>query len=212
MNFMFGWHGSRRGLTFPLDFVHSKFTNDLGVGFYAGETYEQAATYVSSFAHAEVCAFVFSRSNDLEIYEMGVDLDWMIAIAYFRGHLDAFIADKRLMRLFTRIQRSDVVIAPIADNSMYEIITVFASGEITDEQCKHCLAANQLGKQFVFKSKKALERVNFLSCFYLSPLEKKSLYDERAAHTALGLNKMKLARIEYRGKGRYIEEIFHEKV
>lgn len=40
---------------------------------------------------------------------------------------------------------------------MFRIIDSFIEGEITDEQCIHCLAATNLGLQYVFKTKKCLE-------------------------------------------------------
>ena len=46
----------------------------------------------------------------------------------------------------------DYIIAPIADNRMFQIINAFIDGEITDEQCKHCLAATNLGMQYIFIS------------------------------------------------------------
>ena len=50
----------------------------------------------------------------------------------------------------------DVIIAPIADNSMYSIISDFIEGGITDEQCINALSANRLGRQFVILNDRIL--------------------------------------------------------
>ena len=101
----------------------------------------------------------------------------------------------------------DYIIAPIADNRMFQIINSFIMGEITDEQCKHCLAATNLGYQYVFKSDKAIKSLKMLERCYISEKEKEYYKKMRNSDAKLGDDKVKLARIKYRGKGRYIDEI-----
>ena len=80
-------------------------------------------------------------------------------------------------------------------------------GEITDEQCKHCLAATNLGNQYVFVSDNAVKNIEILERCYICSEEKEYYKNIRTAETKLGEDKVKLARIEYRGKGQYIDEI-----
>lgn len=54
----------------------------------------------------------------------------------------------------------------------YEQAISFIDGEITDEQCKHCLAATHLGSQYVFIREHAIEQVKFLERCYISNNEK----------------------------------------
>lgn len=56
----------------------------------------------------------------------------------------------------------DYVVAPIADNRMYQIIEDYIDGAITDAQCQHALAATDLGNQYVLKTQKAVSRLNIL--------------------------------------------------
>ena len=79
---------------------------------------------------------------------------------------------------------------------MFQIINSFIEGELTDEQCKHCLAATNLGMQYIFVSEKAVSQAKLIECCYISQ-------NEREYYK----NKVKLARKQYRGKGRYIDEI-----
>ena len=95
-----------------------------------------------------------------------------------------------IKKLISKLENIDYVIAPIADNRMYRIINSFIDGEITDEQCKHCLAATNLGNQYVLltnnetniasrriveKCGGILESINSGSCKYWINLEKKKI-------------------------------------
>ena len=108
-----------------------------------------------------------------------------------------------------RSKDCDYVIAPIADNRMFQIINSFIIGEITDEQCKHCLAATNLGYQYVFVSNRALQKMKMIERCYICSDEKEYYKNIRSTETKLGDDKVKLARIEYRGKGKYIDEILN---
>ena len=79
--------------------------------------------------------------------------------------------------------------------------------EITDEQCKHCLAATNLGMQYIFKTQKSLSQIKPLERCYISVNEKEYYKNIRLEESRLGDNKVKLARKQYRGKGKYIDEI-----
>ena len=80
-------------------------------------------------------------------------------------------------------------------------------GELTDEQCKHCLAATNLGMQYIFVSEKAVSQAKLIERCYISQNERKYYKNIRLEESKLGANKVKLARKQYRGKGRYIDEI-----
>ncbi|SHJ06760.1 hypothetical protein SAMN02745229_04051 [Butyrivibrio fibrisolvens DSM 3071] len=89
---------------------------------------------------------------------------------------------------------------------MFQIINAFISGEITDEQCKHCLATN-LGNQYVFTSKRAARKLKILERAYISSSERDYYKGIRTEESKLGDDKVKLARRQYRGKGKYIDDI-----
>ena len=90
---------------------------------------------------------------------------------------------------------------------MFQIINSFIDGEITDEQCKHCLAATNLGNQYVFTKSNAIKKINLVERLYISESERNYYKGIRKSDTKLGEDKVKLARIKYRGKGYYIDEI-----
>ena len=138
---------------------------------------------------------------------LNANKDWMIAILYYRGQINQYKEHPLVKDIIKRIESCDYIIAPIADNRMFQIISSFIGGEITDEQCKHCLAATNLGYQYVFISDKAVKNIDLVERVYISDSEREYYKGIRTADARLGEDKVKLARIEYRGQGRYIDEI-----
>ena len=136
-----------------------------------------------------------------------VNREWMLTIAYFRGTLTKYQNHPIIKNLISKMENVDYVIAPIADNRMFRIIDSFISGEITDEQCKHCLAATNLGYQYVLLSEKAVSNLKLLERCYLSNEERNHYRKMRIEDNRISEDKVKLARIQYRGKGLYIDEL-----
>ena len=184
----------------------SRATNDFGKGFYCGETYEQSASFIENFNDSRVYYFSFD-SKGLKFKHYNVDQEWMLTIAYFRGKLKEYENHIIIKNLLLNLKNIDYVIAPIADNKMFRIIDAFIDGEITDEQCKHCLAASNLGYQYVLLTNKAVLNLEMLECCYLSSEERNSYKNKKIVDNKIGADKVKLARIQYRGKGLYIDEI-----
>lgn len=67
------------------------------------------------------------------------------------------------------------------------------SGEITDEQCKHCLAATNLGYQYVFISDQSVKSIELTERVYISESERKYYKSIRMSDARLGEDKVKLA-------------------
>lgn len=202
------FHGTKGIIDRPLSVRVGRINNDFGQGFYTGETYAQAISFVSGFKGSSVYYLDFDNQN-LKSKEYFVDQEWMMTIAYYRGALDDYKNHKIVQKIIKDSRNCDYIIAPIADNRMFKIIDSFIQGEITDEQCKHCLAATNLGKQYVFVSDLAISQLKIVEHVYLSDNEKNYYKKIRSSDSKLGDDKAKLARKEYRGKGKYIDEILY---
>ena len=200
------FHGAKRAIEGEISPSKSRMNNDFGQGFYTGESYEQAVSFVSGFEKSSVYYLDFDDSN-LKWKEYEVNQEWMMTIAYYRGALETYENHPVIKKLIKNKEKYDFIISPIADNRMFQIINSFISGEITDEQCKHCLAATNLGKQYVFASEKSVKKIKILERSYISSNEREYLKTRRSEESKLGEDKVKLARIQYRGKGLYIDEI-----
>lgn len=200
------FHGAKSEIVGEINVTKGRTNNDFGRGFYTGENYQQAVSFVSGFPKSCIYLFDFDKSGLVQKkYE--VDQEWMMTIAYYRGVLDAYKEHPFVENLVKESKNCDYIIAPIADNRMFQIINSFIEGEITDEQCKHCLAATNLGYQYVFCTPKSVAQLKMLEKCYLADNEKNYFKKVRSADTKLGNDKVKMARIKYRGKGKYIDEI-----
>lgn len=206
-NHMILFHGAKTEIIGEPSISFSEDKKDFGRGFYLGETFEQSASFVIGYNKSSVYIFDFNKEN-VKIKEYNVSKEWMLLIAYFRGRLDEYTGSKYIKELIKELNDVDVVIAPIADNTMYTTLDDFISGKITDLQCLNALSANRLGKQYVFlndnvikNNLKMLER-----CFYCKN-ERVDYQSYRLKENEIGKNKVKIALREYAGKGKYIEEL-----
>lgn len=200
------FHGAKSEIEGEIDIRKGRYNNDFGQGFYTGESYEQAIAFVSGFENPSVYYLSFDDRN-LKCKRYEVNQDWMMTIAYYRGALEEYKNHPTVKELIKQSRNCDYIIAPIADNRMFQIINSFIAGEITDEQTRHCLAATNLGMQYIFISEKAVSQVKLKERCYISNNEKEYYKNVRNADSKLGDDKVKLARKQYRGKGRYIDEI-----
>lgn len=200
------FHGAKSTIIGNVDINKGRKNNDFGQGFYCGQSYEQSASFVENFENSSVYYFSLDVTG-LRSLKYAVDRDWMLTIAYFRGTLNDYKDSFVIKNLISRLEGVDYVVAPIADNKMFRIIDSFINGEITDEQCKHCLAATNLGFQYVLLNDNAISRLKMLECCYLSNEERNHYRKIKLEDNKISDDKVKLARIQYRGKGLYIDEI-----
>lgn len=201
------FHGSKNELYGKPSIEYSENKKDFGKGFYLGENINQAASFIVGYPSSSVYIFDFNKEN-IKLKEFNVSEEWMLLIAYFRGKLDEYKDSKTIKELLKNLKDIDVIVAPIADNTMYTILDDFIQGKITNQQCLNALSANRLGLQYVFLSDKVIDNnlVMLERCYYSSS-EKKDYQTYRFKENEIGKNKVKIALREYAGKGKYIEEL-----
>lgn len=200
------FHGAKTKIDGEISLNYNKKINDFGNGFYCGESLEQSAMFVATHKNSSLYMLKFKPSN-LKCKKFSVDREWMLTIAYFRGRLEEYRDTEIVKKIAKTIEGVDYIVAPIADNRMFEIIDNFIDGEITDVQCQHCLSATNLGMQYVFVSKKALANITLLERCYLTESEKEAYLNSRQENFRMNMDKVKLARKQYRNQGEYIEDI-----
>lgn len=198
------FHGSKNGLS-EVTISGSRDNCDFGKGFYLGETYNQALSFVCEKEKSCVYSFGYSLAN-LNIKRFECNLEWMLAICYYRGTLGQFRSNSKVGQIIDDIEAADVVIAPIADNKMFYVMAQFTEGEINADVALHSLSASKLGLQFIFKTEKALQNLVPIEKLYLSNPEREDCrraLNERSYEID---TKLKLAKREFK-TGLYIEEI-----
>lgn len=200
------FHGSKGEIKGDIDVNFGRGNNDFGKGFYTGESYEQAVSFISIYDDPSVYFMSFDDS-DLKCKRYSVDRGWMMTIAYYRESLEEYENHPLIEKIIKESRDCDYIIAPIADNKMFETINEFIEGNLTDEQCKHCLAATNLGMQYVFLTEKAASRLKIVERCYVCDKEREHYKKLKEDYRKLGNDKVKLAKAQYRGVGKYIDEV-----
>lgn len=198
------FHGSKIGLE-NISIEDSRKNCDFGQGFYLGETYEQALSFVCENKQSSVYSFTCDLEN-LNVLEFNCSLEWMLAICYYRGTLGIFSDSTIVKEIIQKINDADVIIAPIADNRMFYIMTLFAGGEINANVALHSLSASKLGKQYIFRTQKALKQIVPIEKYYLCQEEKDDTIKKLSMRTLEIETKLKLSKREFR-EGLFIEEL-----
>lgn len=199
------YHGSKSGIIGDISLSYCNDNNDFGKGFYLGETLEQSSMFVASYPNKKIYSFGLYM-KDLNVYEFKIDLDWLLMIAYNRGRLDEFKESKKIKEILYKTKNVDVIIAPIADNRMFDIIDEFVNGMITDKACMFALAALDLGKQYVLRTDKAIKKLALIKEFYICYDEGAYYINKRKELNGQRLEKIKNFRQKNR-EGKYIDEI-----
>ena len=198
------FHGSKYGLS-ELTISGSRNNCDFGNGFYLGQTYNQALSFVCEYDKASVYSFKVSFDG-LKMIEFDCSMDWMLAICFFRGTIKEYAGSSRVQQIIMKISDADIVIAPIADNKMFYIMSQFAEGEINADVALHSLSSSSLGLQYIIKTERALKKCIPIEKYYLPRQERE---DCRKTLIERGYEidtKLKLAKREFK-EGLYIEEL-----
>ncbi len=148
------YHGSNQIVYKPL-FLESKHSTDFGRGFYTTESMKQAENWAIKIKnrreseHAYVSEYEYNEANDL------------VTIA-FEGPTEEWLDFVTYNRLENKGHEYDVIIGPVADDSVYETLFDYSIGRITKEEAILELKSVTLDGQILFHTDKSLEYVTFL--------------------------------------------------
>jgi len=198
------FHGSKKGLS-EITISGSRENCDFGNGFYLGETYDQALSFICEKDGSSVYSFRYSI-DDLKIKNFDCSMEWMLAICYNRRTLGEYGNNPTVNKIIKEIEESDVIIAPIADNKMFYIMAQFTDGEINADVALHSLSASSLGLQYVFKTDKAIKKLHPIEKYYVCMPEREDCRKRLIERGYEIDTKLKLAKREYK-TGPYIEEL-----
>ncbi len=199
------FHGSKRGIDEILA-TGSRKNSDFGNGFYLGESYIQALAFVSEFDNSCIYSFSFDFKN-LNVYQFECDLDWMLAVCYYRGTLNEYSNYDKILNVIEKLKDADIIIAPIADNKMFYIMTQFAEGEINADVAIHSLSASKLGYQYILKTDRAIKCLRPIEKYYVCKEERIDCQNELEKRGYEIDTKLKIAKREFKD-GLYIDEVF----
>ena len=203
------FHSSRNEILGDIDTNHNIGTNDFGNGFYCGDSFENVTSFSSKYPNS--CTYIIDFDPlSLKYVRFNVDLEWVFLIAYYRGKLNKYKDNKIVIDLINKMKDVDYVIAPIADNRMFETIDLFINNEITDEECRHSLSATSLGLQYVFLNNNACKHLKIIEKCFVSSSEKNYYNNKQKKLQKEGLDKNTISKIKYKNMGKYLEELLNE--
>ncbi len=198
------FHGSKYGLKMvTIDGSRNKC--DFGSGFYLGESYIQASSFIYENEQSSVYSFECNL-EDLKILNFKSSKEWLIAICYYRGTINKYSNSKIVQDIIKQIEQSDIIIAPIADNKMFNIMNLFASGDINIDVTVKALEASNLGLQYVFKTQKAIDKLIPIDRYYICDKERIDIRNKVIDRSSKVDNILKEALRLYRN-GLFIEEV-----
>lgn len=199
-------HGARTFIRGDIRLDVSGDSNDFSDGFYMGQDIAQGGMFVGEEPNSSLYILTF-KPKGLKVAQFNVSVDWMLAVCWYRDKIPQYEDSPRIKKIRDKVDSCDYVLAPIADNKMFEVIDAFSNKEITDLQCLYALSATHLGYQYVLKKEECLSHVAIKEHMYFCSVEK-SLYNKQSdVETNTSMNKALIARNRYKDDGKYIDEI-----
>lgn len=199
------YHASRAGIMGEIAPV-SRAECDFGRGFYMGTNALQPLTLIC----AEKKPHFYTVELDftgLRVLDLEIGMDWAMLIAYNRKQMESAVGTPIYERYSHLLDGYDVVSGYIANDRMYTELTNFFRGNITDIALLKCLAALDLGKQYVAVTEKACSRVKVLEDRSITGFELSVLQDRSVERRREGVTLADEIVKQYRREGRYFDEI-----
>ena len=199
------YHGSKTGLVGDIT-PKSREDCDFGIGFYTGTDTAQPLTLVCGEPDPKFYV-VELKTDDVRILELELGLDWAMTVAYHRGYMDTIKGSELYEKYAHLFDGYDLVVGYIANDRLFTVLTRFFNGDITDVALMKCLAALDLGKQYVAKTKKGCEAFSIVSEADIFPFELVALQEKAAVRRKEGYSLSSKIEKEYRRVGKYFDEI-----
>lgn len=163
------YHGSSEKIEKPL-FGKGKVYNDYGQGFYCTEHIELAKEWsCNEGVDGFVNAYDFDTSR-LEILNLSSEeytiLNWLaLLMENRRFRVSTPVMHRGVLwmkeHFLIDISKYDLIIGYRADDSYFSFARAFISNEISLSQLSYAMRLGKLGEQYVLKSKKAFDRIEF---------------------------------------------------
>lgn len=148
------YHGSDTVVQKPR-ILHSKRRMDFGSGFYTTQSRTQAEKWARSVRRRRDSPEAFVTEFD---YEEKPEMNILIFDGPFAEWFDFIIRNRK----GTFTHDYDIIIGPVADDSVYDTLFLFESGYITREEAIRKLNSAKLDGQILFHTDKSLECITYI--------------------------------------------------
>ena len=165
------YHGSEHLIKKPY-YGGGRATNDYGQGFYCTESEALACEWAVSDKHDGFANRYDFNDDGLSVLNLNgpgyTILNWLAVLLKYRTfdtrYGMATLARQYLLENFSvDVEAYDVVCGYRADDSYFSFAQDFISGAISYPQLTVAMRLGKLGEQIVVKSRRAFERLRFLS-------------------------------------------------
>lgn len=204
------YHCSREGLNGGIRGDMSRKVCDFGKGFYTYTTQEQADMLALNSSQSKVYTLHCDLSN-LKVYEFTTVLKWAMFVGMNRGYIDLEKLSDEFKAWYHYVMSADVIVGFSADECLQDVLPVFFNGLLTDIALTECIRGieGMVGKQYVFKTVQACERIQFTEqeCYSLTAtqIENVGKYRSQLMRNITGaFDKVK---VKYRREGNFLDEI-----
>lgn len=212
------YHGSKDIIEKPIFGLGKKY-NDYGLGFYCTDSLELAKEWGVGWNRNGYANAYEIECDGLTILDLNSEeyciLHWL-AVLLENREFDmpsalAVEAKEYILKYFqVDYKRSDIIIGYRADDSYFSFAQDFVNGTISYRQLNNAMHLGRQGQQFVLKSEKAFERIQFVGYEVADSNEwfaKKELRDKSARREYFDIERNK------RQKGDlYITQIMDEEM
>lgn len=194
------YHGSEKIIEKP-EFGAGKKYNDYGLGFYCTENPEMAKEWAVSPGKNGFSNCYRISTDGMDILDLNSDeyivLHWLTLLLQNRefniSSALAREAKRYLLKNFSiDIQNRDIILGYRADDSYFSFAQDFINGTISYRELGEAMRLGKLGQQFVLKSRRAFESLEFLGAEPVREsdyLERKMQRDQSARREYLGKDK-----------------------
>ena len=164
------YHGSKDIVKKP-EYGQGKAYNDYGLGFYCTDTIEMAKEWgvdKNRDGYANEYEINIDNLKILDLNDKKYSILHWLSILLENREFDipsalAKEAKEYIMKNFhVDYENYDAIIGYRADDSYFSFAQDFINGTISYRQLNNAMHLGNLGQQFVLKSKKALDEVNFV--------------------------------------------------
>ena len=153
---------------------------DFGLGFYTCLDAEYPLKLASAKGTLALNKYV-ANLKDLRCIEFGLDLEWLLSVGFHRRDLNSRKWCHALRdRCRVWLSDCDVAIGVISNDKTYQAVEGFLDNTATDVAAIAMVNAANYGKQYVFKSQRACDRLRegFRNCVFYTPVQVEEYRDK----------------------------------
>jgi hypothetical protein len=155
------YHGSTQIIDRP-KLLEPTHPLDFGAGFYATTNFEQADNFAKKIVKwrggTAVVNTYLIKEKDLQPFKIlkfdNPDKAWL-----------DFVVENRANR--EQKGMVDMVVGPVANDDVYSVVSDYEAGTYTEEEALARLKIKKLFNQYVFKTQKAIDLLNFKEYNYV---------------------------------------------